>query len=255
MRYAPIALLVPFLGAACADDPAPVSEPLVETRPPDPPPAVRVLVEKKPTSTPPQNLVVDPDFQSLWTQLDETGFGLYEAFVYDESGEVPGGGARFLAQTPAGPSASVLSVTPRKEATLTMTVRGGKGPLTASVWVSTKDSKTLPEVSVVSLYDSSAIVLRPDDATHRDEGGLSWVQWRGTTTEALPGQLYFTATVTSSVSFVAPQVMSEALASTRSNSAPSRASAASLRAARRFETWRAKHFTMLPPRMKPAPRR
>ena len=238
----------------CSDDPsapqAPAPTPAATEAPP-PPARARALVTKRPMATSPENLLVDPHFQSLWTPLDETGFGIYEAFVQDGTRDV-----EFRPVTPAGPGEAVLTVSPGGGgATLTMTVVGGKGPISARVWVAYE--KTAPEIELVSLYEQRAIILQPEEASRTTVDGKSYVRFSGASATDMPGALYFVATVRGAPArFVAPEVTADGLgqgAKSAIGTAPAlRAPSERARAAaERFERLRAAHVTMSAP---PAPR-
>lgn len=261
-----LSLLTPFVAlaliAGCGQS---ASEPSTPPPPgsPEPAPApaaepdkpIRTFVEKRALSTTPHDLVVDPEFQSLWTPLDETGYGLYEAYVEEGDRDV-----RFEASTPTRAGGAVLTVRPPAsgEARLTMTVTGGAGPLTARVWVSAPPGGRTPEVQLASLYDNKAIQLEPVAGSEKTLGGVAWVELRGASTEAMPGQLYLVGITRGDgpTRFHAPEVLSGAIpkaARSRVALAPLRApSAATARAARAFEALRASHVTFSLP---PSPRR
>lgn len=264
-----LSLVTPVLALALitgcgqsASDPAPAPPPVsaepapAPTAPPEKP--VRTFVEKRALSTTPHDLVVDPEFQSLWTPLDETGYGLYEAYVEEGERDV-----RFEPSTPTTAGGAVLTVRPVAggEARLTMTVTGGAGPLTARVWVSAPPGGRTPEVQLASLYDNKAIQLEPVAGSEKTLGGVTWVELRGASAEAMPGQLYLVGVTRGAgeTRFHAPEVLSGAIPKVaRSHVArtPLRApSAATVRAARAFEAMRASHVTFSPPPRPPLRRR
>lgn len=242
---------------ACSSDPsadAPGPTTTAPTATVDPPagPPARKLVTKSFASTPAENLLVDPEFQSLWAPIDETGFGIYESFVQDGSYAV-----RFEPQTPKGPGFAVLSVDPSAAgATLTMTVLGGKGPLTVRVWTAAEKGKE-PSVELVSLYDDTSVALSPDESTRTKIGDVEWVELTGTSQGDMPGMLYLVGTIDAAVRLHAPRVTSAALPP--KNALPSRAlvearpsmktpSRRSLNAARALEALRSRYVTRsLPP--------
>ncbi|MCA9586615.1 MAG: hypothetical protein KC657_14765 [Myxococcales bacterium] len=259
MKHTMIPLVLTIL-VACGDQEASapvVTPPPTDTPAPAPPAApgapVRTLVTKRAVSTHPHNLVVDPEMQSLWTPLDESGFGIYEAFVQDGERDV-----RFVAETPTGPGGAVLTMRPTAggEATLTMTVQGGKGPLSARVWVAAPADGRAPEVQLASLYDGRAIFLDPVQGSERAIDGVRWVELRGATTEDMPGVLYLVAVSRGAgeTRVHAPEVLTDAIPKIAKGAAPARttlgrASARTLGAARRFSALRAAHVTMsAPPR-------
>ncbi|MBX3187288.1 MAG: hypothetical protein KF819_09740 [Labilithrix sp.] len=232
---------------ACGDDP-PAPEPPPVASPPaavSPPPPARTLVAKAPAPTAADNLVTDPQFQSLWTPLDETGFGIYEAFVQD--GEH---GVEIRAATPAGPGAAVLTVDPAGVASLTMMVVGGKGALSARVWVSVAEGSKLPELELISMYTQESLVLEPEEGSRTTIDGRSYVRLSAVSAEDLPGRLYLVASVRAKdTRFVAPEVRSASLAKAMSSKPAlrSKASARARSAAESFERLRAKLVTMSPP--------
>jgi hypothetical protein len=250
-----LALASTCLALACGDDaPAePLPEPAAPAEETTKPPA-RTLVEKSVLATSPENLVVDPDFQSLWTPIDQTGYGIYESFVQDGEGEV-----QLAPITPAGASAAVLSVTPsgQTRAYLVMTVIGGKGPLSARVWVSFADGADPPDVEVASLQTQRGIVLEAEPSTETRVGGTRWVRMSGAITSDLPGLLYVVGSVRGTPArFLAPEVTSDALAglgrSVVASSAARASTPAAIEAARRFARFRDAHVTMAPPPRPPA---
>jgi hypothetical protein len=262
----PLALALSVL-VACGDQEAvaPGAAP-PPTDAPAPPPTrapgapTRTLVTKRAVSTDPHNLVVDPEMQSLWTPLDETGFGIYEAFVQDGERDV-----RFVSQAPTGPGGAVLTMRPAAggEATLTMTVQGGKGPLSARVWVAPPAGGRAPEVQLASLYDGRAIFLEPVQGSERTIDGVRWVELRGATTDDMPGMLYLVAVTRGAgeTRVHAPEVLTDAIPKAAKTVAVARAplraaSARTLDAARSFSALRASHVTMSapPPRSPGSPR-
>lgn len=245
---------------ACSSDPAPddrgptTAAPTATTDTPPGPPA-RKLVTKRIAPTTAENLLVDPEFQSLWSPLDETGFGIYESFVQDGTHAV-----RFEPRTPVGPGFAVLSVDPSDAgATLTMTVLGGRGPLSVRVWVAAPKGK-VPSVELVSLYDDTTVILSPNESTRTKIDDVEWVELAGTSAGDMPGMLYFVATVNAATRFLAPSVTSAALPP--KNALPSRSlavatmgtpSSRAASAARAFERLRSRYVTMSsPPRPLPA---
>lgn len=234
--------------AACSSDPAPDAPPTTNPSPtattdPPPPagPPARKLVTKSFAPTPAENLLVDPNFQSLWSPIDETGFGIYESFVQEADR-----GVRFEPRTPAGPSAPVLSVRPAfGEGTLTMTVLGGKGPLTVRVWVSVPAKGDEPTIELVSLYDDSSVTLKPEEGTRTKIDDTEWVELTGASSGDMPGMLYLVATIAKDTRFVAPRVVSAMLPP--KNALPSRGtnhpSARATNAARAFDALRSRYVT------------
>jgi hypothetical protein len=211
-------------------------------------PPARTLTTKRLMPTRPDNLVVDPQFQSLWTEIDATGFGIYEAFVTEGTSE-----ARALAETPVGPGAVVLTLTPgSSDISMVMSVMGGKGPFEASIWVSVAEGAKKPAIEVASQYEDASIVLEADPKSQQTIGGATYVAYRGTSTEDLAGGLYLVATPkdTSPLKFVAPEVVAvdSQKSVRRANSAPLvRPSASAVRSMRTFKAWRERHQTMSPP--------
>lgn len=246
---------------ACSSDPAPEGRPppsvppTATEEPPQGPPA-RKLVEKRLAPTPAENLLIDPEFQSLWTQLDETGYGIYESFVQDGSHAV-----RFEPRTPVGPGFAVLSVDPTAaDGTLTMTVLGGPGPLAVRVWVAAAKGHE-PSIELVSLYEDTSVPLSPIESSRTKIGDVEWVELGGTSAGDLRGTLYLVATATVPTRFLAPRVTSSALPP--KNALPSRAtvdrpstmrapSTRATNAARALERLRSRYVTMGPP---PSPAR
>jgi hypothetical protein len=261
MKLSLFPLLLSTALFACSSDPAPdappnVAAPTATTDPPTAAPPTRKLVTKPLAATPAENLLVDPEFQSLWAPIDETGFGIYESFVQDGSYAV-----RFEPRTPKGAGLSVLSVDPSAAgATLSMTVIGGKGPLAVRVWVAAPKGKE-PSIELASLYDDTAVTLAPDEATRTKIDDVEWVEMTGTSAGDMPGMLYFVATVNEPARFHAPRVTSAALPP--KNALPSHAlvtarpsmhapSSRAVNAARAAERLRSRYVTMSPP---PAPAR
>lgn len=252
----PSLLLLASLTMACGNDPgaAPAavtptpSGTATTTTPPSGTPPVRTLTTTSMLRTNPANLVVDPEFQSLWKPLDESGYGLYEAYV--DAGKA---GVAFTASTPVGPSKAVLSVVPTSTggpATLTMVVQGGGGPFAVRVWVGTTKG-TAPTVELLALNDNLALPLVAE--TERTVlGDTTWVEYRATNATPLMGTLYLSATVPAGTeaSFVAPEVLSGAIATTKSHG-PARALVRpadnARKAAQTLESIRRAHVVMAPP--------
>jgi hypothetical protein len=248
--------LLPLLSLtllACSSDPAsdapsaptPAATTTTETPPANAP--ARKLVTKRIATTPAENLLVDPEFQSLWAPLDETGFGVYESFVEDGKH-----GVRFEARSPAGPNAAVLSVEPNEiGATLTMTVLGGKGPLSLHVWVAAAKGDE-PRIELLSLYDDTAVTLAPNESTRTKIDDAEWVELTGTSTGDMPGMLYLVATTNKPARFLAPRVLSSALPPKTALPSRSITTAPSVRAtnaARAFQRLRSRYETKsAPPR-------
>jgi hypothetical protein len=249
-----ICVTLAILSAACGDEekgksvtapgPAPVS---TQTEPPPTTAPARRLVTKTAMTTSTENLVTDPDFQSLWTALDETGYGIYESYAIDARAEV-----RFVPQSPVGPEGAALSVTADgADASITMMVLGAKGPLAASLWVSASEGEE-PEVQIAALYDSTMVSLTPDTAAAQTHGGVRWVPYRATLAQDLPGTIYFSITPTGKKAFtiVAPEVRPAAQQDRHRARRVVPATRAVLRGIRALEAVRASHQTMsLPPRV------
>ncbi len=177
-----IATALTLLACACGDQEAarpvaaavapPGDAPTADAAPPPPPP-LRTLIKKPAMTTSTENLVTDPEFQSLWTAIDETGFGIYEAYATDADAQV-----QFSAVTPAGVGAAAATITPQNgQAALTMIVVGGKGPLSASVWIAASAAEP-PHVQLASLFDNSMVSLTPDPASTRTIGEVKYVAAR-----------------------------------------------------------------------------
>lgn len=249
----PLALVVVAALAGCgktaeAEGAPPAPAPTPTTAPiPTPSAATRALVEKPTTPTSPENLVVDPELQSLWTPVDETGFGIYEAGVDQATAS-----ARFEPETPAGPGVAVITATPTGAApTLVATVTGGAGPLTASIWVSVPIDGAAPKVELASLYDQTSVRLKPDPASARVVGGAPWVRFTGVSADAMPGALYLVVSLEGKkpVRVATPEVLSAKLPSARLREPDPRqpATPTAIRAARTLEALRAAHLTMAAP--------
>lgn len=227
--------------------------PGTSTSPPQPAATapLRTLTSKPALSTRADNLVVDPEMQSLWTALDETGFGIYESFVDQGRAE-----ARFLAESPAGPGVAAVAVKPlgTSEATLVLLVTGGSGPLAASVWVAAPEGATPPVVELSSLYEQDSVRLVADPTSAKELGGTRFVSYRATVTRDMPGQLYLTAAFrgSSAITFVAPQVV-PAAKDERGSAIRARRTDAATRGARRLEDFRARHLVLAAPPRPPLP--
>jgi hypothetical protein len=210
------------------------------TAPPLAPPAgppARTLVDKPTMGTSLANLVNDPDFQSLWTPLDETGFGLYEAFLEDGKSEV-----RFVADSPRGPGAAVLTVKPSSTARLTMMVMGGRGPLTAEIWVADRGGSVTPEI--VSLFEARELPLVPVVEDARTVDGVRFVPYRRVIDRDLPGRLYLSVSISGAggALLTGPEVVAKTAASGHRvrSVQPERGPGAATAAAMRFEALRNK---------------
>ena len=232
--------------SAPAPTPTPTPTPTNGSAPP------RSLIEKPTMPTSPENLVVDPELQSLWTPVDETGFGIYEAGVDQATAS-----ARFEPETPAGPGVAVVTVTPAGASpTLVATVTGGAGPLTASVWVSVPIDGSAPKVELASLYDQTSVRLKPDASSARVVGGAPWVRFTGVSADAMPGALYLVVTLEGKkpVRLATPEVLSAKLKGARVREPEPRqpATPTAIHAARTLEALRAAHLLMAgPPRPRP----
>lgn len=252
-------LTLSFALFACSSDPAPdgpappqAGAPSASTDPAPKAPPARTLVTKRLAPAPAENLLVDPEFQSLWSPIDETGFGIYESFVQDGDYAV-----RFEPRTPIGPGFAVLSVNPSGgDATLTMTVLGGKGPLSVRVWVAAPKNE-MPTVELVSLYEDSSVTLAANESTRSKIGDIEWVEMTGTSAGDMPGLLYLVATVNKAARFLAPRVTSVALPPTSAMATRSIVdrpasmgvpSSRAVNAARALERMRARYVTMSDPR-------
>lgn len=250
LAVALLALAALACGRTESEPPAVTPTPSGTTPPPPPPTAtapLRTLTTKPPTPTRTDNLVVDPEMQSLWTALDETGFGIYESFVDKGRAE-----ARFLAESPAGPGVAGVSIKPNgtSEATLVLLVTGGSGPLAASVWIAAPEGAPPPVVELSSLYEQDSVRLVADPASAKDVGGTKFVAFRASVPRDMPGQLYLTAAFrgSSAVTFVAPQVV-PASKDEHGPSTRARRTDAATHAARRLEDFRARHLVLAgPPR-------
>lgn len=206
-------LLMPFVASAClvvgcSNTDAGSSSVDAATASPDDaaaPAARRQLLEVSLVGTSPQNLVFDPNFQSLGG--DPT---MGAPNLQCEGANV---GVHYEATSPAGPGRAFLGADFRSANDFCVfSFQGGAGPLELSLWLASSDESSVqPSVAVLSaLQQDTQLQLQKDPSTPvQRHGRLTYARYSAVVVGELrgTGMLLVTAPGKTRVDIVAPQVL------------------------------------------------